>query len=161
MANKKLNAHVYMETKTKFIDHKLTVLQNENGYLYANGIYPTKILKQDLPDWYIRCYIYHQYGYISAKGVKQLLYAPNYAFDNHLYKDDCLYVSYNGKIERQSGTDLSIYSGYDEYLYGPCIVSFTQAVGRYSGYDISDILASMAAKKQWYEERNGAGAMQI
>lgn len=154
MIKKKPNAHLYMESKIKYVHHEPIILKNENGYLYANGRYPTKILKQELPDWYICCYIYHRYGYISAKGVKELRYVPNYVFDNHLYKDDVLYVSYSGKIDRQLGTPFDLYTGYDEFLCGPCIVSFTEAVGRYSSYNVLEILAEMTAKKQWYEERN-------
>ncbi|MEL7657084.1 MAG: hypothetical protein AAGU75_14400, partial [Bacillota bacterium] len=152
--NKRLNAHLYMESKIKYVHNEPIILKNENGYLYAHGRYSTKILKQELPEWYIYCYIYHRYGYISAKGVKELRYVPNYVFDNHLYKDDVLYISYSGKINCQPGAPFNLYTGYDEFLSGPCSVSFTEAVGRYSGYDVSAILAEMDAKKQWYEERN-------
>lgn len=157
MGVKRLNAYVYMETKINYIRNDLTIFRDENGYLYANGVYPTKILMQDLPEWYIHCSLYHQYGYISAKDVKELLYVPNYLFDNHLYKDDLLYISYNAKIERQPEADIPLYTGYDESLYGSCIVPFTEAVGRYAGYDVSDILTAMAAKRQWYEEKNSLG----
>jgi len=72
--SKKTNATLYMESKTKFEKHKFNVIHDPEGYLFSEGIYRTKILPADLPEWYVYGYLYRQHGYISAKGVKHLLY---------------------------------------------------------------------------------------
>lgn len=121
-------------------------------HLLAYGIYRTKIRECDLPDWYISGYMYKAHGYMSAKGVKHLVYKPNYLF-NHLYKDDVLFISYDREITpvtTELGWDW--YDGYDELLSGPVIVEFTKAVGEYSHIDVTDILAEMKKKEEWYRE---------
>ena len=121
-------------------------------HLLANGIYRTKIYEWDLPDWYIGGYMYKAHGYMSAKGVKHLVYKQNYLF-NHLYKDDVLFISYDREITpvtTELGWDW--YEGYDELLSGPVILEFTRAVGDYSGLDVAAILAEMKKKEEWYRE---------
>ena len=54
------------------------------GHLLAYGRYRTKIFPEDLPEWYVEGYMYKRHGFMSAKGVRQLFYRPNYVF-NHLY----------------------------------------------------------------------------
>jgi len=149
-ARKRATAHFYMKARIG------TGPWGENpdpeGHLLAYGRYRTKIHEQDLPDWYIGGYMYKGHGFMSAKGVKDLVYLPNYLFD-HLYKDDLLFVSYEETItpvEEEGGRKW--YEGYDEILSGPVIVSFARAVGEYSEYDVSDILEQMKKKEEWYLE---------
>jgi hypothetical protein len=99
--------------------------------------------------------MYKRHGYISAKGVKYLLYKPNYIFDNHLHKDDSLFISYNNQIkpiEYDDGFDW--YEGYDEVLSGSMIVDFVKAASKYSDYDVREIQAEIARKRVFYYERN-------
>lgn len=51
---------------------------------------------------------------MSAKDVKYLLYKPNYHFDNHLYKYDTLFISYEYMMQQyfETGCD-----GYCERLW--------------------------------------------
>lgn len=145
-----------MESK---IVHKrrdgLCVVSDPNGYLFSYGRYPTKILPSDLPEWFVHGYMYKHHGYLSAKGVKHLLYVPNYVFDNHLHKYDTLYISYNTEIEPYETEHGSIwYKGYDDAISGHLISKFVEAAGKYSGYDIKNIQKEIARKQAFYYEKN-------
>ena len=72
-----------------------------DGYLFAKGLYRTKIRPENLPEWYVQGEIYRQTGFISAKGVKYILFKPNY-ITLHLHKDDLLFVSYDSPIEQDA-----------------------------------------------------------
>ena len=45
--------------------------KDENGYLFSNGRYKTRIKPNDLPDWFVKVYMYRDDVYLSAKDVKQ------------------------------------------------------------------------------------------
>lgn len=155
MSKKSIRSTLYMESKVKWIKHELYAERDPDGFLFAGGRYRTKILPEDLPEWFIRGYLYKRYGYISAKGVKHLLYAPNYAFDNHLYKDDLLFISYDLKIEPLQNKDgFPWYQGYKHIISGPLIAEFTEAAQKYSEYDVGEIRKELARKRAWYYERN-------
>ena len=82
--SKKINSNLYMESKICW--KEFAVEYDPQGYLFSGGRYRTKILPEDLPKWFVYGYIYKRHGFISAKGVRYLLYAPNYTFNNHLHK---------------------------------------------------------------------------
>ena len=126
-----------------------------DGYLFAKGLYRTKIRPEDLPEWYVEGQLYHQDGYISAKGVKCLLYKPNYIMP-HLHKDDLLFISYDKPIEPDDeGVQGIWYHGYDHIVWGGMILPFLQACKAYSGYNISAIMDEVKNKEQWYEKHYG------
>ena len=154
MNKKHISAALYMESKIKY-RKEFTVLTDPNGYLYADGVYPTKILPEDLPEWYVHGYMYKRHGYMSAKGVKYLLYNPNYTFHNHLFKYDSLFISYNEPIEPyEDEHGLHWYKGYDHVLSGPVLVNFVEAAKKYSGCDTSGIFEEIVRKKEFYYEKN-------
>jgi len=108
-----------------------------------------------LPEWYVYGYLYKRHGYLSAKGVKHLIYVPNYFVENHLHKYDMLYISYKNKIEPYNTDHGSIwYKGYDDAVSSRLIVDFAKAAGKYSGYDVSDILKEIERKRAWYYKKN-------
>ena len=126
-----------------------------DGFLYAKGLYRTKISPEDLPDWYVCGHIYQQKGYISAKGVRYLLFKPNY-ITHHEHKDDYLFISYNRPIEPDEGDERGIwYHGYDHVISGVIIGAFLTAVSKYSDYDIDEIATEYRQKEQWYLENYG------
>lgn len=119
------------------------------------GTYPTKIKAEDLPEWFTYVYIHKNYGYLSAKDVKGLSYHPFYAFDNHMYKDDSLFISYSHELDKEMGLNDRIYGrDYDFTLWGSTIVDFVDAVGKYSNFDVSEIKTELEKKRAWYEEKN-------
>jgi hypothetical protein len=125
-------------------------IESADGTLFS-GRYKTKILPQDLPDWYIYGRYYKCWGYLSTKGITDLLYIPN-KFSNHFLKDDCLYVAYGGKIKAEAPKDNSYYeqySGFDERVWGNEIISILKGAQRYSAYDISGFIQQLKDKKDW------------
>lgn len=142
-------AHLYL-TYTYVWDRRLKTLvrkSDPSGYLLSGGKYRTKIRPEDLPEWYVFGYLYKRHGYISAKGVKHLVYRPNKSW-NHMLKDDFLFISYDKPIVSENNS-LTSYSGYDERIYGGIIVEFLKAAEKYSGYDISAIKAQIEDKRLW------------
>ena len=151
---KQLRSKLYMETRVRFVNHEFRVDCDPNGYLFSKGRYPTKITALDLPDWYIYGYMYKHYGYISAQGIKHLVYVPDYTATNHLHKYDTLFISYDKEIIPSDNSEFPYYSGYDYVLYGPLIVDFVAAAAKFSDYDVSSITSELERKKQWYKENN-------
>jgi hypothetical protein len=152
---KTVKATLYMESKIKFNKGRLNAVRDQNGYLFSGGVYPTKILPNDLPEWYIHGYMYKQQGFMSAKGVKHLLYVPNYHIENHLHKYDNLFISYNEPIEPiEQEKGFQWYKGFDHVIDGGLIVKFVEAAEKYSCYDVSEIQREIARKTEFYYEKN-------
>lgn len=132
-------------------DHHFRYVESDDGTLYS-GHNRTKILAQDLPEWYLFGRYYKCWGYMSTKGVTDLLYVPNKCF-NHFLKDDGLYISYGGKITEtvppEDGSYYDRYTGYDEVVWGAEIVDILQGARLYSGYDISGMIQQIKEKKEW------------
>jgi len=156
MSKKQINATLYMESKIVYKRNEgNVVISNPDGCLFAHGKYSTKILPSDLPEWYIYGYMYKRHGYMSAKGVKHLLYVPNYVFYNHLHKYDTLYISYNAEIEPYETEYGSIwYKGYDHAIGSSLIAEFVEAAGKYSDYDVTNIQKEIARKREFYYDKN-------
>lgn len=127
---------------------------NAEGYLYAQGRYPTKIKPEDLPEWYVCGYLRAERVYISAQGVKHMVYAP--IFNNHRDKDDLLYISYDQPIlpDKRSPSGKWLH-GYDHILYGGLVIPYLKAVALYSAYDIKPIMKQIDEKQKWYRENYG------
>ena len=69
-----------------------------------------------------------------------------------MFKDDCLYISYNAPIVPNTDSrSFERYTGYDEYIYGGAIVCFLKAAEKYSGYDISGIKEQVEDKRLWFK----------
>ncbi len=121
--------------------------------LLSYGKYRTKIFPQDLPEWYVGGYMYKRHGFMSAKGVKYLHYQPSYLFDNQLYKDDNLFISYDAPIVPVTQEGVDWFDGYDHVLSGLIILDFVRAVKKYSGLEVSGIEAELERKREWYYEK--------
>lgn len=146
-------ARLYTESKTNWRTGHFTTVYGKDDTLFSGGTYPTKIKAEDLPEWYVFGRFYKHWGYLSAKGVKSLVYEPN-KFSNHMFKDDFLYISYDAPIvpnlDRQA--TWYNYTGFDEYIYGSAIVRFLCAAEKYSDYDISEIKAQIEDKRLWFKQ---------
>lgn len=146
-------AHLYAETKRDRHSGNYKLISGKDGTLFSCGIYPTKLTAADLPEWYVFGRYYKHWGYLSAKGVKSLVYEPS-KFSNHMFKDDFLYISYDKPITPNPDRSFGFYKyiDFDEYIYGSVIVSFLLAAEKYSGYDISAIKAQIEDKRLWFKE---------
>lgn len=122
-----------------------------NGTLFSDGRFPTKIRPADLPEWYVYGYCYHQHGYVSAKGVKELMYQPSH-FTNHLFKDDHLYISYEQKLTVVEKDGFTCVKGNEHVLHGWFIIDFIKAVDQYSDIDTAPIKRQINEKLAWYHE---------
>lgn len=149
---KRIRATRYMESK--ILHSPLRMVEDPDGHLFADGEYPTKIFASDLPEHYVYGYMYKRHGFISAAGVKHLLYVPNYVF-NHRHKDDTLYISYDEAIRAEADAYGSHYIGYKHAVSGWLIVEFIDAAEKYSGYDVSEIRKEIQKKSDWFDEKYG------
>ena len=90
---KRIKAFVY--TCGKFGKNLRETLDKDNKFLYSGGIYPTKIQEKDLPEFYCKIHsrsIWYMQGYIKTADVKYIEYS--YVDENHMFKDDFIYISY-------------------------------------------------------------------
>jgi len=147
---KKLKSNLYTKEKIVLRDRRHQYIEDKNGYLFAQGIYPTKIKTEDLPEWYVYGRYYKCFGYLSAKGVVDMKYVPS-KYSSHFLKDDFLFISYNTPISEKPEASgiINAYIGYDERIYGNEILSFLKAVRKYSAYDISGIAKMIQDKADW------------
>ena len=74
-------------------------------------------------------------------------YIPN-LWINHFLKDDCLLISYGGKIEEHpDSTDFEKYSGVDERVWGNEILHVLKGARMFSQYDIAPIIEQIREKQ--------------
>lgn len=155
--SKKINSKLYTFTKIKFTRGVgLHYEELENNCLYSNLKYPTKITPDDLPEWFVKGRYYKNHGFISAKGVVDLVYKPN-MWINHMFRDDSLYISYNKPIiasEQDSfGRKVIDYENYDYVIDGTYAVDFVSVVKKYSDFDTSAIEQAILDKVDYYLEK--------
>ena len=115
-----------------------------NGFLLANDRYKTKMKPEDLPDSFIFISgggVHH--GFLDAAGVIDLKYVPN-LWINHLLKDDCLVISYTGKIGNEEKH--YCFENEDQCIYGNSILYFLEGARKYSGIDITPIIEQLKNK---------------
>ena len=151
---KKINKNYYTTEKIKYIRSKdgggyVSITNGE--YLFSDGIYFSKITKDDLPPSFVEGIYWHRKGYMNAAGVVDLVYKPN-KFTNHMFKDDFLYISYKDKIVKRPDDSFERYEGYDTYVCGYNIIEMLKAIEKYSNYDINKIKEQIEDKKQWLKD---------
>ena len=147
---KRFNSRLYTKEKIIHSNRQLRYVTDKNGYLFAQGIYPTKIRAEDLPEWYVYGRFYKCFGYLSAAGVVDMHYVPS-KYSNHFLKDDFLFISYHAPIVEhpEESSIFERYSGYDERIYGNEILNFLNSAKRYSRYDVSEIAQQIQKKAEW------------
>lgn len=71
----------------------------DTNTIYANGRYKTELNPQDIPEYYCPINnrtIWYMDGWIDTKNVTDIKF--KWEKNNHVLKDDYLYLSYNGKV---------------------------------------------------------------
>ena len=155
--SKKINSKLYTFTKITY-NRKLGLHYEELGdnKLYSNLKYPTKITPEDLPEWFVKGRYYKNQGFISSKGVVDLVYKPN-MWINHMFRDDSLYISYNKPIieieEESFGRIRKTYKDYDYVIDGTYAIEFVSAVKKYSDFDTSAIEKAILDKVNYYVDK--------
>lgn len=151
---KQLDAYLY--TKGMYGDRHLMDYDEETEFLYAKGKKRTNIRKEDLTEDYIEFSsgtIGYRTGYIKTSEITDMKYVPR--MNNHLFRDDYLFISYHGKITHDP-FDYT-YEGYPEFDMHICRYSAFRillAAERYSGFDTSEIRKLIEEKKQWSRENH-------
>lgn len=145
---------LYTVEDLKFLNGRWQYVRSEDGTLFS-GPYRTKIKPEDLPEWYVYGRYYKRFGYMSTKGITDLLYIPS-RFSNHYLKDDCLLISYGGKIREavipEGGAFSERYEGWDERVWGSEIVSILKGARVHSGYNIEPFIQELKWKKEWLQK---------
>ena len=150
---------LYMLTRFKIIDGHICTIANADGTLFS-GRYKTKMHPTDLPEWYLYGRYYKRWGYMSTKGIVDMVYRSNLHV-NHFLKDDFLYISYKEKIEPVTEEDIKIdrmlryeeYKGYDEVVFGSEIIDILKGARQYSGFDIAPIIEQIKEKEKWLRNK--------
>jgi hypothetical protein len=148
----KLNSNWY--TKGKLDRKTRRPTDQENEFLYSRGMYLTKIKEEDLPSDYIKFKsrsIWYMTGYLKTSGVKDLYYT--YIKENHLFKDDFLYISYDKKIEKikdEYGYEEIRY--FDFFICGNDIIDVLFAIEKNSNIDTTKIRNKIEEKFEWWKK---------
>lgn len=154
MKKKRLSNTLYLEERLKWFEKekRFCYIENEAGALFS-GVYRTKIYPSDLPEWYIRGQYYRQFGYLSTKGIVDLVYVP-LKDPHHFLRGDVLLISYHEKIQFNQIGDfvLENYSGYDHRVYGREIINILRGARTFSHCDISPIILQIKQKLQMFRE---------
>lgn len=154
MAKKRFNSTVY--TCGKFGKELREILDTENQFLYAHGRYATKIRAEDLPKNYIRFHsrsIWYMKGYLKTSGIVDIGY--RYCKENHLFKDDYIYISYKEKLRKEKGSwGIEDYVNYDVSICGNSIIPIVLAAEKNSGIDISEVKKLIEEKRLWLLENH-------
>ena len=152
---KRFNSKLYTKEKLGWVKNNLRYMTDPNGYLYADRTYPTKITEDDLPEWYVFGRYYKCFGYLSAKGITDMVYVPN-RFTNHFLKDDDLLIAYGGTIQENPDASEEAFwkrfSSYDMVVDGSDILYMLQGAKLYSGIDITPFYRQLDAKAEWLRE---------
>lgn len=152
---KKIGAYLY--TIGKFGKGYREVINTDYPFLYSGGVYPTKLTVSDLPDDYIPIHsrvIWYMRGFLRTSGITDMKYT--YVKENHLFKDDYIYISYHGKIKKVDETDgifkIIDYVDYDVCVCGNDIVDIVLAAEKYSGFDTVEVRKGIEEKRVWLRD---------
>lgn len=143
----RFKSNLYTVERRTWKNHEMCLIQNDDFTLFS-GHHKTKIVEEDLPEWYVFGRYYKMWGFLSTKGITDLRYIPN-LWINHFLKDDCLLISYGGKIEEQpDSSGFEKYSGIDERVWGNEILNVLKGAEKFSGYDIGSIVEQIREKQR-------------
>lgn len=151
---KRIRRHIYYVEQLKQVNGQIQHVSNPDGSLFS-GIYRTKILPQDLPEWYKQDWYYNRKGYMSTQGIVDMVYIPSQL--GTFLIDDTLLVSYVNKIEKtHNDRDLPVsqcYRGYDEEVSGSAIITIIAGAKKYSNYNIKPIKKALESQMIWLKDR--------
>lgn len=125
-----------MDKGTKKVEYKLltrsSVYDEYRNYPYLINREtgrPTKLIEEDLPEWYYNNFSYRNW-YYCLKGVKDVAYHGS-PFDNHISKDSRIYLSYDEEIEKNEDYSPKKENKYI-YTWRADVVDFTNGLEKHS-----------------------------
>lgn len=147
---KRINADYYTEDKYIGCRENRHQIFGKNGTLFAYGIYPTKIRKEDLSSHYVYGYSSGGYRYFKTKGIVDLVYVPSY--DNHPLKYDRLYISFHKKINCKNVEHATWLKQeeYDYLIWDELVVLIVKGAEKYSNLNVKEIKKAIDLKKYYY-----------
>ena len=151
----KFKRNLYCKEKFIYEDGMHKLIESSDGTLFS-GQRRTKIYEYELPEWYLRGTFYRREGYLSVKGITDLLYVPNMHI-NHFLRDDYLLIAYGGKITPNNDFETYPYEkylGYDERVWGGEILDVLKGARKYSDMDIAPIIEQIKKKQQCFKENH-------
>lgn len=148
---KRFKNTLYTIEDIKYIDGRHSYVRNDDETLFS-GRYRTKIKPEDLPEWYLYGRYYRRFGYMSTTGITDMVYIPS-RFSNHYLKNDCLLISYGGKITEKensiSSSKLELYEGWAERVWDNEIITILCGARKFSDYDIAPFIEQLKWKKEY------------
>lgn len=149
---KRINSVIY--TKGKFGKGWRETCDTDNPFLYSHGRYPTKITVEDLPEDYLKIHsrvIWYMQGYLKTSGIVDMKYT--WMKENHLFKDDYIYISYKEPLQAEKNLWGHIkYTNYDVCVCGNDIVDIVLAAEKYSGFDTTEVRTEIEKKRVWLRD---------
>lgn len=145
---KRINSVIY--TQGKFGKGWRETCDTENQFLYSHGRYPTKITAEDYLKIHSRV-IWYMHGYLKTSGIVDMKYT--WMKENHLFKDDYIYISYKEPLHAEVNSWGFIkYTNYDVCVCGNDIVDIVLAAEKYSGFDTTEVRAEIEKKRVWLRD---------
>ena len=152
--NRKKRIVAQFYTKGRFGKRIRETVDTDNPFLYSQGRYPTRITEEDLPEYYIPIQsrsIWYMNGFLKTTGIVDLDYT--YCKENHLFKDDYIYISYSEKLRSEIGRwgsrDIV---NYDVCICGNEIIDIVLAAEKYSGFDTTEVRKKIEEKRVWLRD---------
>lgn len=95
--------------------------------------------------------IWYMYGYLKTSGIVDMKYT--WMKENHLFKDDYIYISYKEPLQAEVNSWGFIkYTNYDVCVCGNDIVDIVLAAEKYSGFDTTEVRAEIEKKRVWLRD---------
>ena len=121
-------------TKGKFGKLYRQTVDTDTTTLYSKGQYKTDFTEDDLPAWYCPIQsrdIWYMKGWLNCRGVTDIAYT--YMKENHVFKDDYIYLKYGGKLEvKERKYGFVDYPNADISICGNEIIDIIRYIEKYS-----------------------------
>lgn len=123
--------------------------------LYNNGKTKAKITVGDITDDYCKIHcrdIWYMDGFIRTSNIKHVTYQPSH--NNHLFKDDTLYISYDRAIKPTTDGAFTTFNGADFHISGNDIVNVVSHIGRHGlpdvQHELQHVKTEIKQKAEWF-----------
>jgi len=128
--NNILELKEYKEVKKK-VEYELLTKEDDEAFLRNRKTGRiTKLIEEDLPEWYYKNYSY-RYWYYKLKGITDIAFIGS-PFDNHISKDSRFYLHYHGKLDKDENERPVNEEKWDSSTWRCNVVNFILAVDKYS-----------------------------
>lgn len=128
----------------------------DNGNLYDRGKIKAKLQPQDIPDDYCPIHnktIWYMDGYIRTSNIKHVAYQPTY--NNHLFKDDTLFISYERQIKTEQNGMFNVHTGADFIISGNDIVRVVKHAEQHNPNiqnELQHVKSQIRQKTEWFKQ---------